>query len=121
MSIDINDKQGIGKRIRDLRLEHHYTQAELSEALNVSVNFISELENGKKGMSVDTLSELCRYFNISADYIIFGKHQELQTMKSIEKTVNQLPLEYISVLLEYLQALYKIRNVEINTENENKF
>ena len=33
-----------GKRIRDFRLSRHLTQAQFAESLDVSTNFISEIE-----------------------------------------------------------------------------
>ncbi|MBD5445277.1 MAG: helix-turn-helix transcriptional regulator [Lachnospiraceae bacterium] len=37
--------------------------------MDISVNFLSEIENGKRGMSQDTLYKLCSKFAVSADYI----------------------------------------------------
>jgi len=45
---DIIKKSEIGQRIRQLRLLNNYTQAEFAELIDVSVNFLSEIENGKR-------------------------------------------------------------------------
>lgn len=50
------NKIEVGERIRQLRLLNHYTQFEFAELLDISVNFLSEIENGKKGLSVETLA-----------------------------------------------------------------
>ncbi len=52
-------KKPVGKRIREYRLQHHYTQLQFAEKINIPVNFLSEIENGHKGMSQDTLANLC--------------------------------------------------------------
>ncbi len=43
-----NDRFETGRRIRDFRSQNHLTQAQLAESLDVSTNFISEIETGKK-------------------------------------------------------------------------
>lgn len=48
---EIIDKSEIGQRIRQLRLLSDYTQAEFAELIDISINFLSEIENGKKGVS----------------------------------------------------------------------
>ena len=39
-----NDRLETGRRIRDFRIKNHLTQAQLAESLDVSTNFISEIE-----------------------------------------------------------------------------
>ena len=48
------NRSAIGRRIRAFRLNNNLTQAQLAEALDVSTNFISEVETGKKIISIDT-------------------------------------------------------------------
>ena len=47
-----------GARIRELRLAKKLDQIELAELLNVSHGYISRIESGKKGCSVDLLIQL---------------------------------------------------------------
>jgi len=49
------------KRYRDL---HKWTQAQLAEKLDISVNFVSDIENGKKFFSMGTLVKLASVLNI---------------------------------------------------------
>ena len=44
--IEILEKTEIGQRIRQLRTTNDYTQAEFAELTDISVNFLSEIENG---------------------------------------------------------------------------
>lgn len=44
-----------GARIRELRIAKNFTQDDLAEHMNVSRGFISLIESGKKGCSVDVL------------------------------------------------------------------
>lgn len=67
-------KSAVGERVRSYRVANKYTQADFAEKIDISVNFLSEIENGKKGMSQETLYKLCKQFDLSADYILFGKN-----------------------------------------------
>lgn len=66
-------KSAVGERVRNYRISNSYTQADFAEKIDISINFLSEIENGKKGMSQETLYKLCEHFGLSADYILFGK------------------------------------------------
>ena len=62
----------IGARIKEERKKLNLTRETFSEKISISPQFLSEIENGKKGMSIETLYKICNTFNISADYLLFG-------------------------------------------------
>ena len=61
-----------GARIRELRIAKNFTQDDLAEHMNVSRSFISLIESGKKGCSVDVLIVLSALFGVSIDYLVLG-------------------------------------------------
>ena len=61
-----------GKRIQQLRMEKGYTQDELAAALNINRSFVSRIESGKKGCSVDLFIQLSELFQVSLDFLILG-------------------------------------------------
>jgi len=67
-------RSAVGERVRNYRVSNSYTQTDFAEKIGISVNFLSEIENGKKGMSQETLYKLCEYFGLSADFILFGEN-----------------------------------------------
>lgn len=67
------DANVIGKRIRDIRKKNGYTQIKLSEQLMLSVDSVSNIENGKTTCMPEHIMRLCQLFNVSSDYIYFGK------------------------------------------------
>lgn len=104
--VEILNKTDIGKRIHKIRIQNEYTQAEFAEAIDISINFLSEIENGKKGLSQDTLAKICQHMDVSADYILFGKEtKEL----SILQIANSLTLSELDTTIEYLESLRKIK------------
>lgn len=57
-------------RIRNLREDNDMTQSQVAKILNKSQQGYDHLENGRADLSVDDLRSLCKYYNVSADYII---------------------------------------------------
>lgn len=106
-------KKEIGKRVHDFRTEHHYTQAQFAEMMDVSVNFLSEIENGKKGMSQETICRLCEYFDISADYLLFGKDDVHTCPQNLVEIAAPLNTHDLDLVIEYLSSLKKIKELNI--------
>lgn len=61
--------ENLGKRIREERLKKGLTQEQLAEKVDISLNFMSLIENGKN-MSVQTLINLANALDVSIDYLL---------------------------------------------------
>lgn len=82
-----------GNRIRQLRIQHGYTQEGFAKELNINRSYLSRIESGKKGSSVDLLIQISELFRVSLDYIVIGKgHSENknQLKAEIANLVNHL-------------------------------
>lgn len=104
----------IGKRIRESRKNINKTQAEFAEGINISVNFLSEIENGKKGLSHATLYNICKIYHLSADYIFFGQLSESQQMPSqlIINSANELQPHELDNMITYLESLRALKQLD---------
>ena len=60
----------IGKRVGKVRRERGLSQNQLAERLGVSTLFVSYIECGQKGMSIDTLIHMCGALHVSSDYLL---------------------------------------------------
>ena len=58
------------KRIRDLREDHDLTQQQIADVLNTSQTMYARYERGANEMPIHHLVTLCRFYNVSADYIL---------------------------------------------------
>ena len=56
----------LSNNIKLYRVRYKWTQAELAEKINISINFLSDIETGKKWASPITLVKLADVFNIEA-------------------------------------------------------
>lgn len=63
----------IGRRIRALREKYKLSREALAAKSEISVQFLYDIETGKKGMTVTTLSKLASALKVSTDEIVFGK------------------------------------------------
>ena len=58
------------KRIRDLRDDNDQTQQEIADALGTSQTMYARYERGANELPIRHLISLCKYYNVSADYIL---------------------------------------------------
>lgn len=58
------------ERIRDLREDHDRTQAEVANYLGTTQQVYSRYEKGINEIPVRHLIALCRYYGVSADYLL---------------------------------------------------
>lgn len=58
------DLQKFGKRLKALRLDHHLTQLELAEILDMSPNFIGMIERGERNTTVKNVFRIARALNV---------------------------------------------------------
>lgn len=49
----------IGQNIREIRIHLNMTQEEFSEKIGLTPNFLSKVENGNVGISLDTVINIC--------------------------------------------------------------
>lgn len=64
----MKDKMGnsiLGQNIRDIRKSINLTQEEFAEKLNLNPNFVSQIETGKIGISLDNAINICNVANCS--------------------------------------------------------
>lgn len=58
------------ERLRNIREDRDLTQAEIGKILNKSQQGYNHIEIGRAELKIDDLVALCRFYDLSADYII---------------------------------------------------
>ena len=66
---EINKKLA-GIRLKEFRKDNKLTQVKLAEILNTVHTVITNYENGKNLISTPFLYDICKKYNISADYLL---------------------------------------------------
>ena len=58
------------QRMRNLREDRDFSQADIGKILNKSQQGYSHIENGRAELKIEDLIILCRFYNVSSDYLI---------------------------------------------------
>lgn len=93
----------IGKRIQKCRKQLGFTQEQLAEKMNVSIQMISNLERGMKAIRIDNLVNLSRILHVSTDYILTGTDTsgDLQGISASVAQLTPKDREMIRMITEY--------------------
>ena len=75
----------IGEHVKKARERAGITQEQLAEKTDVSPQYISDLERGVVGISVEKLKNLCVVLGVSSDEILFGNIQAKSSAAFFEK------------------------------------
>lgn len=93
----------IGEQIRLAREQAKLTQEQFAERIEVSPQYISDLERGVVGISIPTLKRACVALSTSSDRILFGAASERRHY-AIEKRCGNLSDEAFSALLDIVDV-----------------
>ena len=58
------------ERIKNVREDRDLTQAQVGRVLNKSQQGYNHIETGRAELKIDDLVRLCRYYDLSADYLV---------------------------------------------------
>lgn len=98
----------IGRRLRRQREKLNMSREGFAEKAGISPQFLAEIENGKKGMSVATLYKICKNFNISADYLLFGHLSPEALSDASKETIPLLSEPYRSYTEDIIEIVNNI-------------
>lgn len=73
----IEIRQRIGRTIVELRKSRGISQRQICEYSGLSQKYVSDIENGKRNLGIDTIVMLANFFNISiGDFFLEVEHFE---------------------------------------------
>ena len=93
----------IGEQIRLAREQAKMTQEQFAERIEVSPQYISDLERGVVGISIPTLKRACVTLGTTSDQILFGVASESRNA-AIEKRCANLSDETFTALLNIVDT-----------------
>jgi len=96
----------IADRIRKLRAEHNWSQAELGKKLDVHQKQVSAYERGVNLPSTEVLIKLAEVFNVTLDYLAFEANGQSATINIQDKELLRR-FEEIDGLTEKEKSLAK--------------
>lgn len=85
MKSNIINKKSFGKKIKEARNALNLTQAELAEKVEVSQNFLGDIERGIKLPGLPKIIEISNFLKLSLDYLF---------AESLDNVLNEDPELY---------------------------
>lgn len=110
-------KSVIGKRVRSQRVALGLSREKFAEFAEIHPQFLSEIEHGRKAMSVESLYKVCLALNISPEYILFGAEREKIQASPISQKLEKL---YATPYITYLEQTVDLYHAMIETIKNEK-
>ncbi len=86
--------ENIGMRIADRRRELKMPQEKLAEKVNLSIQTISNIENGKKAVRPENLIKICRALDTTTDYVLLGSMEYSKASELTRKCMSLKKQDY---------------------------
>ena len=99
----------IGKRVLNRRKELDLTQEQVAEKADITAQFLSSIESGKKGIRAENIINLARALDVSTDYLLTGRCNliDVNRVNSLLRSFNSEELILAENFLRKLQAVCK--------------
>ena len=65
-----------GERILELRKSQGLSREKLAEMADISVQFLADIEKGRKNMTVTTLRKIAHALMVTTDYLVNGTEEQ---------------------------------------------
>ena len=108
----------IGERVKGARERVRLTQEQLAEKIDVSTQYISDLERGVVGVAIPTLKNLCVSLGVSSDEILFGTASNEPLLHTMERC-RALSPEQALILSDMICGYIKAIEIERNDRSMN--
>lgn len=95
----------IGRRIRFERENFGLTREKFAEKLELSTNFVGQIERGEKKMSLETLVIISDCLRISLDYLIKGNSENQLPANRLHKLIDKCSQDEILFLTDMTRTM----------------
>ena len=104
----------LGERIKFARTGKGLTLEKLSEKIDISRNFLWEIEDGRKAPALPTFYKICDSLDVSADFLLgFSPNDNINTEKnpasSVLNSIKNFNEKELTILSEFLKTYNKVK------------
>ena len=108
-----------GQNIRIFRNRRNWSQADLADFANISINFLSDIERGKKWPHPDTLSKLADALGIRVFELFLDEKTDISLdtqsimnrfIKDFSLAINKSLALSVNQSIEHIQKQYNLNN-----------
>lgn len=102
----MNIKVLLGKRIREIRLMHNYTQAQLAELLEIDDKHLSRIELGKNMPNPVVLEKISSVFNMEIKDLFEFSHlnSPIEVRELLFSTIKDLSDEQVVQTYKFVRS-----------------
>ena len=97
-----------GLRLKALRREKGLTQSQLADKLNIVKASVSGYEQSAIYPSIEVLIQVCKYFDVSADYM-------LGLSDTMEFNMSQLTEEQTAIIMGIITQFERLNSLSLTT------
>lgn len=99
-----NIKKLFGYNLKKIRKERGLSQLELATRLDMHFTFISDIENGKKWVSPETISKLAKELNTEAFCFLLPENFEIKENPSLKDFTEELQTAFNTIKSRYIKS-----------------
>lgn len=114
------DHKEMGRRIRDRRETLDISRESLAEQLEVSPQFVADIEYGNKGISIKRLYGLSQALGVTADYILAGSVYDLDNNAEAMRLEEEIIKLIHKCDVKKLKSIRGITEILVDGVNEEK-
>jgi len=93
-----------GNRIFQLRKAKNLTREQLAEKADISIQFLADIEKGRKNMTVTTLRKLAFALSVTTDFIVNGDESISPSQYELMTLFQTLSIENQGYALQILRT-----------------
>ena len=104
MEKEIRNITIVEEKARNIRLEAELTQKQFGEILGISKSYVSDIENGYTGLSIEQINKICNYAEVTFDYMF-------DLSKDLNKDIIKIEKINFKILGSNLKTIRKELNI----------
>lgn len=101
----IIDYMKVGERVREKRKTAGRTQAQLAEAVDLSTEYICEIETGRKNASLTALARISTVLKVTIDELLFGGCSEDTSIRAMSVVLKDCSEYERKILCDNMKSL----------------
>ena len=99
------DYTKVGERVREKRKMMGHTQAQLAESVDLSTEYICEIETGRKNASLTALARISGVLDVTVDELLFGGCSEDTSVRAMTVVMKDCSEYERKVLCDNMKSL----------------
>lgn len=109
------DFTAFGKAIKAARMAKKESRKDVSDAMNISPRYLTNIENRGQQPSLQIFYELVNRYNISVDQFFFGKNMNGKSAQRLELDLllDELSSDGLNIVLATARAVLDRENIDL--------